>query len=75
VVITHNTFPWLINLSTHQQRRFFEEMSVALRKAQTTGTMPGVLVSPQTYIEHLEPVLSAWMSTAEINKRIDGRDA
>ncbi len=59
-------FPWLKHLPEDAQREFFEELSEAFGEAQTR-TMPGVLVSPQTYVEVLDPLLSAWKATAEVH--------
>jgi hypothetical protein len=61
-----NAFPWLKHLPEDAQREFFEELSEAFGEAQVR-TMPGVLVSPATYVEVLDPLLAAWRATAEVH--------
>lgn len=58
-------FPWLSYLSEDAQREFFEELGQALEEAQMR-TVPGVLVSPETYVQVLEPLLASWKATAEV---------
>lgn len=59
-------FPWLKHLPEDAQREFFEELSNAFGEAQL-HTMPGVLVSPGTYVEVLDPLLASWKATAEVH--------
>lgn len=61
-----SAFPWLKHLPDDAAREFFEELSEAFGEAQMR-TMPGVLVSPQTYVEVLDPLLAAWKATAEVH--------
>lgn len=61
-----NAFPWLKHLPEDDQREFFDELCDALAQAQVQTT-PGALVSPEAYVEVLDPLLSAWRATAEVH--------
>lgn len=69
-----SAFPWLEHLPTDDQREFFEELRNAFGEVHLR-TMPGVQVSPKTYMDVLNPLLAAWKSTAEVHADPEVREA